>query len=451
MDDRVDGVPRIEFARQAVRRVFDAVPSSDAVGVIAFDAAAQVVAPLRPGQDAPTLSAALASVQPGGATAIAPAMALAAEWLREPANGAIPRRHVLLVSDGRTSAADAARLRAVVQAGGFELSVVALGADADRRFLESLAQLTGGRAYFPNDIRELPVIAARESARVAGGRLVQTPVVPVSRPHAVLTGLDSSALPPLGGYVVGTVKPSADTAIASPLGDPILATGRLGLGRVVVYSADLHSEWSDRLRAWNGFGQLFAQTIRWASRRVRDELLYATFVEDADTLRLVVDAQTREGALVNDLDVRAMVRSPSGATTTISLAATAPGLYQAAVATPERGAYVFAIAGTSGDRRIDSRIVRGFYWTGRREYRSHGVDRTVLTRIAELSGGRTLAANDDAFSVPRDSRFFDLRPWLTGAALALFLVEVLLLSRLDAAVGRRRRAKVATRAGMRAA
>ena len=47
MDDRVGGVPRLEFARQAVRRIFDAVPSSDAVGVIAFDAAAHEVAPLR--------------------------------------------------------------------------------------------------------------------------------------------------------------------------------------------------------------------------------------------------------------------------------------------------------------------------------------------------------------------------------------------------------------------
>ena len=82
MDDRVDGVPRIEFARQAVRRVLAAVPASDAVGVIAFDSSPHVVAPLEAGHDTATLASSLAAVQPSGATAIAPAIELADTWLR---------------------------------------------------------------------------------------------------------------------------------------------------------------------------------------------------------------------------------------------------------------------------------------------------------------------------------------------------------------------------------
>ena len=427
MDDRVDGVPRIEFARQAVRKVFDAVPASDAIGVIAFDSSAHVVAPLRAGHDTRMLSSSLASVQPSGATAIAPAVDMAAQWLREA--GKLARRHVLLVSDGRTSAADAARLRAIAERGEFELSVVALGADADRGLLESVAQATGGRAYFPRDIRELPVIVARESARVAGGRLFEEPFQPVTRSHPLLARLDTGTLPRLGGYVVSVAKPSAESPIQSPLNDPVLATWRTGLGRVAAYTAELHAPWSARLREWGGFGTLFTQTLRWASRGVRDDALYVSFEEGDDGLRVTVDAQDVEGSRLNDLDCRAEVRTPRGEAISVVMEATAPGRYEARVATRDRGAYVFAISGVSSDRRVESRIVRGYYWSAEREYQARGTNLDLLTRVAHVSGGRLLHDNDSPFAMPRDPFYLDAWPWLAGAALMLFLAEVLLPAR----------------------
>jgi Mg-chelatase subunit ChlD len=427
MDDRVDGVPRIEFARQAVRRIFDTVPATDALGVIAFDAAPHQVAALGPGQDVRTVTAALAAVQPGGGTAIAPAVAMAAGWLREAVAASLQRRHVLLVSDGSTSPADATQLAEIVKQGGFELSVVALGGERDRRFLEGLARATGGRAYFPKDIRELPAIAARESARVAGGRLVEEPFRPRALSHAILRGLDTGTLPLLGGYVVGVAKPAAETAIQSPLDDPVLAAARRGLGRVAVYSADLHSAWSASLRTWSGVDTLFVQATRWVARRGDDASLFARFVEEGDSLRLIVEAETPEGEFLNGLTCEAIMRAPSGATTTVALSATAPGRYDARVAPQERGAYVFAITAASADRQVDSRIVRGVYWSADAEYRRAPVDSTTLSRIAEITGGRVLSAGDNPFSGPRDRRYFDASPWLAGVALVLFLIEVLLL------------------------
>ena len=360
MDDRVDGVARIEFARQAVRRVFETVPATDAVGVIAFDAAPHEVAALRAGQDVRSVTAALSAVQPGGGTAIAPAIEMAAGWLRASSGAGIARRHVLLVSDGLTSPADATRVSEIVKGGGFELSVVALGGERDRRFLESISRATGGRAYFPQDIRELPAIAARESARVAGGRLVEEPFRPRALPHAMLRGLDSSTLPLLGGYVVGVPKPLAEMAVQSPLNDPILAASRRGLGRVAVYSADLHSDWSASLRSWSGFSTLFVQAARWVARRGEDESLYAHFVEEGDNLRLIVEAETPEGEFLNDLVCQAVMRTPSGSTTTVALAGTAPGRYEASLAPEERGAYVFAISAASArsSRRHPNRARR---------------------------------------------------------------------------------------------
>jgi Mg-chelatase subunit ChlD len=424
MDDRVDGVPRIEFARQAVRRVFDAVPASDAVGVIAFDATPHVVAPLGAGHDMDAIAVRLAAVQPSGPTAIAPAMELAEKWLGNLAP-AIDRRHVLLVSDGRTSAADVTQLRAVIARGGVELSVVALGADADRRLLESLARSTGGRAFFPQDIRELPAMVAREAARVSGGRVFEQRFRPIARAHPVIAELETTVLPQLGGYVVGVAKPSAESPLRSPLGDPILATWRMGLGRVAVYTADLHGAWSQTLRSWEGFDVLVRQTMRWASRGVRDDALYTSFEDDDDGLRLIVEAQGPDGTPLNELDARVTVRGPTGDTSTVGLSGAAPGRYEARISVTDPGAYVLAISAAGPTEGVESRVVRGVYWTADREFRASGPDLTLLTRIAEISGGRLLGDADHPFTASRTSSYVELWPWLAAAALALFLTEVL--------------------------
>jgi hypothetical protein len=305
------------------------------------------------------------------------------------------------------------------------VSVVALGADADRRLLESLARSTGGRAFFPQDIRELPAMVAREAARVSGGRVFEQRFRPIARAHPVIAELETTVLPQLGGYVVGVAKPSAESPLRSPLGDPILATWRMGLGRVAVYTADLHGAWSQTLRSWEGFDVLVRQTMRWASRGVRDDALYTSFEDDDDGLRLIVEAQGPGGIPLNELDARVTVRGPTGDTSTVGLSGAAPGRYEARISVTDPGAYVLAISAAGPTEGVESRVVRGVYWTADREFRASGPDLTLLTRIAEISGGRLLGDADHPFTASRTSSYVELWPWLAAAALALFLTEVL--------------------------
>jgi hypothetical protein len=208
---------------------------------------------------------------------------------------------------------------------------------------------------------------------------------------------------------------------------------------VAVYTAELHGAWSQSLRTWDGFDTLFTQTMRWVSRRVRDDALYAWFGEDDDGLRLVVEAQRRDGTLLNELDVRAVVRTPAGEASTIALSGTAPGRYEARIAASEPGAYVFAISGTRADDGFESRIIRGVYWSADREFRAREPDLALMTRVADVSGGRVLGAADHVFAPPRPRDYVDLWPWLTAAALALFLAEILLPVRWPWAFWRRPR------------
>ncbi|HTE06893.1 MAG TPA: vWA domain-containing protein, partial [Planctomycetota bacterium] len=221
MDDRIDGVPKIEFARQAVQRVLASVPPTDAIGVIAFDAAPVEVAPLQPGHDAADVTARLRAVRPGGATSVGPAVERAVAWLRATPTTEYARRLIVLVSDGHTTAADEARAAAALGGDGIELSSVALGDEVDRRFLVALAQRGNGRAFFPENVRDLPAMVAREAMRVSGGRVVQQTFTPRASRHPILTGIDTSALPTLDGYVVGAARPDAAVVLGSHLGDPV--------------------------------------------------------------------------------------------------------------------------------------------------------------------------------------------------------------------------------------
>ena len=421
MADLVSGVAKIELARQAVRKVLDAVRPTDPIGVVAFDAAPVIVSPLAAAPDPRRLSEALRAIDPGGSTAIAPALTQAADWLRR---ARVTRRHVLLVSDGRTAPADAARLRAIVRDGGFELSVIAIGADADRRFLEELATGTGGRAYFPDDLRQLPVLAAREAARASGGGIVEEPFAVRAAEHAITVGLDRAGLPTMAGYVVSAARPGAETVLLSHLDDPILAAWRFGLGRVAVYTADLRSPWSAGLRRWTGFSPLWLQTAQWLARPATDRALRASIVERSDGAHLVVEGDTPSGDPLARATVRAAVRGPDGNEQELTLASTGRGRYEAALATPAPGPYVASIDARVPDGSGDMRAFRGFYWSAQRERRATGADMATLTQIALSTGGRLLGPADDPFSGPRPRAFQEIWTLLAAAALLLFLVDV---------------------------
>jgi hypothetical protein len=269
---------------------------------------------------------ALARVEAGGSTAIAPAVEMAASWLNDSGRTAT-KRQVLLISDGRTNDEDAARLRALARARRVEISVVALGDTANRGLLEDLAALSGGRAYFPATIHELPRAVAREAARSSSGGTVQEPFTPAAVSHAVFTGIDTRALPRLGGYVVSAAKPGADGLLTSHLGDPVLASWRTGVGRVAVYTADLGSPWSAGVRAWSQGGQLWAQTVRWLGRQPNDGAMGVTLRDSPDGPRLEVDAIDAEGAPLSIHAISVIVRAPDDTVTTLALDPVEPGRY----------------------------------------------------------------------------------------------------------------------------
>jgi Mg-chelatase subunit ChlD len=426
MADRTGGVPKIEMARQAVMRVLEKIPPTDAFGAIAFDAAPVVVAQPGTVPDPLAIENRLRGIEPGGSTSISPAVDMALGWLR---SARAERRHLLLISDGRTTPADAARLRAALTGQRIELSVVAIGADADRAFFQRLARDTGGRAYFPEDVRQLPIIAAREAVRSTGGRVVQESFVVRATPHPMLAGLDLTTLPRMGGYVVTAARPGADAILKSHLDDPVLCAWRAGLGRVAVFTGDLPSAWSAPLRGWKGFNPLWSRTARWLGRPAGSGRWHATLDDTENGARLVVEADEPDGGFAGVADVRATIRRPDGGTQDIVLRATAPGRYEGSLEASVVGLYVASIVAREGRDAPEERVLRGFYRPASRERRFAGVDMPGLRRLADITGGESLAARDNPFDRARPAEYREAWPLMATLAMGVFLVEVALRDR----------------------
>jgi hypothetical protein len=253
--------------------------------------------------------------------------------------------------------------------------------------------------------------------------LEETFTVRVS-PHPIANGIDAGSMPTIGGYVISAAKTTAETPLRSHLDDPILTGWRYGLGKVAVYTADLHSDWSARVRVWSQFSPLLTQTVRWLARPGNHQSLYPRFQQSGDGMRVVVDAYTAEGDYVTLLDSQASMRTPSGETREIALTETHPGRYESELPITEKGAHLLIVTARSRDGAFDRRVLRGFYWSADQEQRTRGVNRALLSNVVQMTGGTVLQPDADPVS-NRPPSYSNVRAWLIAAAFFLFLAEIL--------------------------
>jgi len=145
-------------ARQAAAHFVDAARPEDRLAVVQFADKAALVADLQLERD--EAHAVLANYDPKGGTALWDALQLSMQRL----SAIEGRRVVVVVTDGRdenaasTGPGSLATWEMVIDAAhAMDVTVYAigLGSRVDRKRLQQLADLTGGEAYFTNDVANL--------------------------------------------------------------------------------------------------------------------------------------------------------------------------------------------------------------------------------------------------------------------------------------------------------
>ncbi|WP_457629699.1 VWA domain-containing protein [Oceanithermus sp.] len=252
---------KLDRAVEGALELVNAAGPEDVVGLITFSDQARWLLEPRPmtyraRREAETRLTALAAE---GATTLGPAYDAAAAALKKVET---PTRWVLVLSDGRIGddpEAVLSRARTARKQGVRTLTL-ALGTDADRTFLKQLASDGDGRYFDLADPAALPA-----TLRLLGREAFQPPELegrfPVQEePHAVTQGV--GALAPLEVRLPARARPWAEVVVRTLEGDPVLALGQVGAGRVAALATDLGRSWKNDPAA----ARLMAQLARWLSR-----------------------------------------------------------------------------------------------------------------------------------------------------------------------------------------
>jgi len=406
---------KVELAKETAQSVIDLLGERDIIGVISFDQEPRwLVAPTQ-ARNRDRVMDQVSRVQAGGGTNMHPALGLAYEYLR---TSAAKVRHVIVLSDGQTDPGDFQGLLTRMASEKITVSSVAIGADADENLMRNVARWGGGRYYAARDLYSIPQILTAEALIASRAYIVEARFTPqVSRAGLV----DDLALPPLRGYVATAPKPAAAVHLLSPQDDPVLAAWQYGVGRAVAFTSDATARWGAAWISWTDVGRFWSRLVRWAGQGEADDL-QVTVDRHADAAVVIADVVAADGTPQDGLTAQATLSGPAGAQ--VPLVETAPGRYEGSFRHVTPGAYAVTVVAQDAHGRERVRT-SGFVVPYSPELRDLTVNRPLLARLAEATGGRFLDDPQSAVAPVRASRAAaDAWPALAGTALGVFVAEI---------------------------
>ena len=201
MSGSVDGrhISNLDMAVCAAEVAVDQLSDTDYVGILTFDSQYQWQTALRTADDKQAIKDELRQIYEGGGTTIKPALREACSVLSQ---SDVSIRHVVLLTDGIGETKDYSDIIDDYTKNGITLSTVAVGARADLKLLEDLADNCNGRYYYTDVSSDIPRIFAQE-VFLGSDSYIQNGVfsLSVQEGHELTSCLFERGWPTLNGYV----------------------------------------------------------------------------------------------------------------------------------------------------------------------------------------------------------------------------------------------------------
>ncbi len=397
------GLPKIEIAKEAILRTFQALGRLDFLGVVAFDEDAHWALRLRQLTSLDEVQGAIGGLDAYGQTNIFAGLNEAAQALAD-VDASI--KHIILLTDGWSRAGAYEELIRRMHEQGITLSVIAAGRGS-AAYLQELARAGGGRYYPVADTQKLPQIFLRETIQAAGSYVIEHPFYPFQTAATpILDGVDTSRMPGLYGYNGTTPKKAARVALVTDQGDPLLAYWQYGLGRSVAWTSDLTSHWATEWVEWDQFTRFVGQLASWVLPEPASGHLQVASAVEGNSLTIEADVVDSGGRPWDFLDVQANIIGPELTVQQITLAQTASGHYQATVPVSEAGAYLVQVVASEKEGMEDvtastpvATMMTGVVIPYSPEYRqSPGVAGEALLRhLAQVTQGQRIRSPDEVW------------------------------------------------------
>ncbi len=411
------GVNKTDISRAGASLAIAALSPEDQVGVVAVSSGVDWVLPVgvRPG--AAEAEAALATLTPEGDTELARGLEAALAELEQVEAGL---RHIVLFTDGwDPNEGGLLPLARRIADAGITLSVLGTGEGAGTT-LSRMAEVGGGRYYPGTDLSAVPEVFVQETLTVARGLAAEGVFPPALAAPSQVTA-ELVAAPALLGYVL--TKPKATASVPLEIGpdDPLLASWRRGLGRVTAWTSDATTRWSANWVDWEGFVPFWGRVVRDllpagldTPPEVALEAGEVTIAFDPGPVSLAASAVAR-------------VRHPDGSVAVVPLARVGEGSFGGSAPQSGPGAYWVSVSVEADDGTSivsSSGAVSGY----QPEFAFRAPDPSLAGALAQATGGRVDPEPALAFdpAPARGRALLPLWPWLVGAALVAFAVDLTL-------------------------
>lgn len=413
-----EGAPtKMDLAKRAGLNVVAALKSEDRVAVIRFSVRPEALVPLGPPAPIDPIRAAILSMSPQGGTNMYPALLDAARVL-----SAAPQklRHVLILSDGKSLPGNPEEVAQALRSAETTLSAVLTGDLSQQDILERLATESGGRFHKVTEMGQLPRVFLDDLRRVEGplvrrGRFAVEAAAPLPFSPADEVG------PPGAVAAYNRVRPKETATVlwqTSPEPDrtePLLVSGRCGLGRSAALLTAPGSDWAGELNRWPGTTPLVRGLVQSTARSVENPDYDLSVRSAPGQLVLRVDAQQAE-TFINFKRLAVHVQAAGSEARTVSLSQTAPGRYEGTTQSAPQSVYALTLEDEATGQVLAGRAAATGY---SEEYRRFVPESGALSRWAELTGGRVIADRSELSSLATAAP----RTWrsLTWPLLLVFL------------------------------
>lgn len=250
---------KLALAKEAAVRSVELLREEDHFGFIAFDDRPwEIIEMAQLGENRQEAMDKILSVGVGGGTEIYTSLAAAYSKLAE---ADVQRKHIILLTDGQ-SATNASYEELITQPehADITLSTVAIGADADKVLLEELGNIGKGRYYEVLDANMIPSILSRETVMVTRTYIEDTPFIPQAY-KSKWDAVFAQGMPQMNAYIATTAKPTAQVIVESDKQDPILVTGKAGLGKTMAFTSDSSGAWAGDWAASNFWPQFWRTNL----------------------------------------------------------------------------------------------------------------------------------------------------------------------------------------------
>ncbi|MEW6187892.1 MAG: VWA domain-containing protein [Thermodesulfobacteriota bacterium] len=417
---------KMEGAKMAAFGAVEMLNPLDRVGILVFDRDPQWLVPMTVASERKKIAGLLSTIKESGGTDLFPALKEASRVLQALSAA---KKHIIILSDGLTQEADFAPLVRDLRESNVTVSTVALGKDADKVLLNTIARWGNGRSYYTEDVDKIPRIFVGETQLAAKKTVIEKILKPEALTDSeIIRGIPIRELPSIQGQVITYPKSGALHLLRTGEG-PLLSAWQYGLGRTVAFTSDLALRWGRAWIQWEHFGAFVSQMVKWARRKEASANHQINWERKNGKTAFVLDISDERGNLINFLNLKSKILFPSGQSEAVSVKQTAPGRYQGSFPSEEVGEYYLSLFPGSSAPGPSAPKIFGYGVPYSDEFLEAGVNRNLLADLAAITQGRLL----DVHTPPKGLFQAEggaaeisppLWPWLILIAMLLLVAEV---------------------------